>query len=133
RILELDAPGRRARVQPGVVLDSLRDAAEEHHLTFGPDPATHNHCTLGGMIGNNSCGVHSVMAGCTAANVESLEVMTFDGARFTAGPTSREELDRIVGAGGRRGEIYRRLRGLAEKYGEAIRRGFPQIPRRVSG
>ncbi len=65
RILELDPAGRRARVQPGLVLDDLRDAAEAHHLTFGPDPSTHNHCTLGGMIGNNSCGVHSVMAGKT--------------------------------------------------------------------
>ena len=62
-IVEIDPERRTARVQPGVVLDSLRNAAEKHHLTFAPDPATHDRCTLGGMIGNNSCGVHSVMAG----------------------------------------------------------------------
>jgi FAD/FMN-containing dehydrogenase len=65
-ILELDAERRCARVQPGLILDDLRDAAEQHHLTFGPDPSTHDHNTLGGMMGNNSCGVHSVMAGRTA-------------------------------------------------------------------
>jgi FAD/FMN-containing dehydrogenase len=63
QILEIDPIKRIARVQPGVVLDQLRNAAEKHHLTFAPDPATHSRCTLGGMIGNNSCGVHSVMAG----------------------------------------------------------------------
>ena len=66
RILWLDPSRRRARVQPGVILDRLRERAEAHHLTFAPDPATHNHCTLGGMIGNNSCGVHSVMGGMTS-------------------------------------------------------------------
>ena len=74
RILEIDPDRRIARVQPGVVLDTLRAAAEKHHLTFAPDPATHDRCTLGGMIGNNSCGVHSVMAGKTDDNVEELEV-----------------------------------------------------------
>src|SRR6202162_2917746 len=82
RILEIN-PGRRiARVQPGVVLDSLRTAAEKHHLTFAPDPASHDRCTLGGMIGNNSCGVHSVMAGKTDDNIEALEVLTYDGVRL---------------------------------------------------
>src|SRR5581483_6203580 len=69
RIIEIDPERKIARVQPGVVLDHLRNAAEKHHLTFGPDPATHSRCTLGGMIGNNSCGVHSVMAGKTDENI----------------------------------------------------------------
>src|SRR5947209_19174977 len=69
RILEIDYENKWARVQPGVVLDTLRDLAEKRHLTFAPDPSTHNHCTLGGMIGNNSCGVHSVMGGSTEDNV----------------------------------------------------------------
>jgi FAD/FMN-containing dehydrogenase len=133
RILHLDPERRRARVQPGLVLDELRDAAERHHLTFGPDPSTHNHCTLGGMIGNNSCGVHSVMAGKTDDNVEELEVLTYDGLRLRVGPTSEEELARIVRAGGRRGEIYRRLRDLRDRYAGEIRARFPDIPRRVSG
>ena len=72
-ILQVDPARRVARVQPGVVLDHLRTAAERYHLTFGPDPATHDRCTLGGMIGNNSCGVHSVMAGKTDDNIEELD------------------------------------------------------------
>jgi len=63
RVVELDPVRRLARVEPGIVLDRLREAAEDHRLTFGPDPATHTHCTLGGMIGNNSCGVHALMNG----------------------------------------------------------------------
>jgi FAD/FMN-containing dehydrogenase/Fe-S oxidoreductase len=85
RILEIDPARRIARVQPGVVLDTLRNAAEKHHLTFAPDPATHDRCTLGGMIGNNSCGVHSVMAGKTDDNIEQLEVVTYDGTRLKVG------------------------------------------------
>ena len=81
-ILEIDPERRIARVQPGVVLDHLRNAAEKHHLTFGPDPASHDRCTIGGMIGNNSCGVHSVMAGKTDDNIEELEVVTYDGTRM---------------------------------------------------
>ncbi|MGA2375449.1 MAG: FAD-linked oxidase C-terminal domain-containing protein [Candidatus Sulfotelmatobacter sp.] len=133
RILEID-PGRRiARVQPGVVLDRLRAAAEKHHLTFGPDPATHGRCTLGGMIGNNSCGVHSVMAGKTDDNIEALEILTYDGLRMKVGATSSAELERIGEAGGRRGEIYARLQTIAATYGDLVRQRFPKIPRRVSG
>ena len=84
-ILEIDPARRIARVQPGVVLDNLRSAAEKHHLTFAPDPATHDRCTLGGMIGNNSCGVHSVMGGKTDDNIEELEVLTYDGVRLRVG------------------------------------------------
>jgi FAD/FMN-containing dehydrogenase/Fe-S oxidoreductase len=132
-ILDVDPVRRLARVQPGVVLDSLRSQAEKHHLTFGPDPATHNRCTLGGMIGNNSCGVHSVMAGKTDENIESLDILTYDGLRMSVGATSDQECTRIVAAGGRRGEIYSRLQKLGGKYAELIRLRFPNIPRRVSG
>ena len=55
KVLEVDPDGKIARVQPGVILDTLRRQAEEHHLTFAPDPSTHNHCCIGGMLGNNSC------------------------------------------------------------------------------
>lgn len=81
-IIALDPQLKQARVQPEVICDHLRQAAEHYHLTFGPDPATHNHCTLGGMIGNNSCGAHSVMAGKTVDNIEELEVLTYDGLRL---------------------------------------------------
>jgi FAD/FMN-containing dehydrogenase/Fe-S oxidoreductase len=133
RIVSVDAQNHTAVVEPGVVCDALRDAAETHGLTFAPDPATHSRCTLGGMIANNSCGAHSVMAGKTVENVEALEICTYDGARFWVGPTSESELSEIIEAGGRRGDIYRRLRNLTERYADDIRREFPQIKRRVSG
>jgi len=132
-ILDLDPAAKTARVQPGVVLDHLREEAGRYQLTFGPDPATHNHCTLGGMINNNSCGVHSVMAGRTVDNVHEMEVLTYDGLRMRVGPTTDPELDRIIRAGGRQGEIYSRLRSLRDRYARQIRERFPKIPRRVSG
>jgi len=133
RVLELDAAARTALVEPGVICDSLRAAAERHGLTFAPDPATHSRCTLGGMIGNNSCGPHSVMAGKTVENIEALEVLTYDGARFWCGPTSESELDAIVRRGGRQGEIYGALRSLRDRYADLVRGRFPKIKRRVSG
>jgi FAD/FMN-containing dehydrogenase len=133
RVLSIDAQACRALVEPGVVCDTLRDAAELHGLTFAPDPATHSRCTLGGMIGNNSCGPHSVMAGTTVDNIERLEVLTYDGERFWCGATSDAQFERIVASGGRQGEIYKKLRAIADKYGDAIRKGFPKIKRRVSG
>lgn len=133
RVLEVDPAARRARVEPGTVCDALRDAAEVHGLTFAPDPATHSRCTLGGMIGNNSCGPHSVMAGKTVENIERLEVLTYDGARFWCGPTPDAEFARIVAAGGRQAEIYVRLKALALQYADLIRAKFPGIRRRVSG
>jgi FAD/FMN-containing dehydrogenase/Fe-S oxidoreductase len=132
-IIEIDPACRLARVQPGVVLDNLRNAAEKHHLTFGPDPATHDRCTLGGMIGNNSCGVHSVMAGKTDDNIEALDVLTYDGLRMTVGMTQESELEQLIREGGRRGEIYAGLKRLRDKYSDLVRQRFPNIPRRVSG
>src|SRR5438067_13079678 len=109
-IIELDPERRLARVQPGVVLDWLRDAAEQHQLSFGPDPATHSRCTLGGMIGNNSCGTHSIIAGVTADNIEALDVLLYDGSRLTLpSEVSEQELERTIAAGGRVGELYSRL------------------------
>ncbi len=132
-VVEIDAEHKRARVQPGTILDTLRDAAEEYELTFGPDPATHTHNTLGGMIGNNSCGIHSVMAGKTVDNIEELEILTYDGLRMRVGPTNEEELEQIIKEGGRRGEIYARMKDLRDRYADEIRKQYPDIPRRVSG
>src|SRR5258705_4113520 len=109
---------RRARVQPGVILDSLRNAAEKRHMTFAPDPATHDRCTIGGMIGNNSCGVHSVMAGKTDDNIEQLDVITYDGLRMRVGSTTRQELDAIIRQGGRRPEIYDGITTLRDQYSD---------------
>jgi FAD/FMN-containing dehydrogenase/Fe-S oxidoreductase len=133
RILGLDPERRLARVEPGVILDDLRAAAERHGLTFGPDPATHDRCTLGGMLGNDSCGAHSIMAGRTSHNVESLEVLTYEGVRLTVGRTTDDELASICAETGPRGEIYRSLRSLRDRHGTAIRDRFPKLPRLVSG
>ncbi|HSP78347.1 MAG TPA: FAD-linked oxidase C-terminal domain-containing protein, partial [Myxococcaceae bacterium] len=131
--LEVDPGTRTARVQPGTVLDVLRNEAEKYHLNYVTDPATHSHCTLGGMIGNNSCGVHAQMAGPVSHNVEELDILTYDGLRMKVGRTSEEELQPLITAGGRRGEIYRRLRALRDRYADEIRRRYPKIPRRISG
>ena len=140
RILEIDPDRKLARVEPGVILDHLRERAErEHGLTFGPDPSTHEHCTFGGMIASNSCGVRSIMAQFygpgprTSDNVHELDVLLYDGTRFRVGATPDDELDRIIGDGGRRGEIYGRLRALRDRYADLIRERYPDIPRRVSG
>src|SRR6202007_2284430 len=116
KLIDLDPQARTARVQPGIVLDWLRKEAERHHLTFGPDPSTHNHNTLGGMIGNNSCGVHSIMAGKTLENIIEMEVLTYDGLRMRVGKTSDQELSGIIAAGGRLGQIYEGLLNLRNKY-----------------
>ncbi|MDQ6932326.1 MAG: FAD-binding oxidoreductase [Candidatus Eremiobacteraeota bacterium] len=132
-IVRMDWKKKRATVEPGCVLDDLRDAAQERGLTFGPDPATHNRNTLGGMIGNNSCGMHAQMAGKVEDNTVELEILTHDGLRMWVGPTPEKELERIIAAGGRRADIYRKLRDIRDKYGDQIRARFPKIPRLVSG
>jgi FAD/FMN-containing dehydrogenase/Fe-S oxidoreductase len=133
RVLSIDAATQSALVEPGVVCDSLNAAAAGHGLVFGPDPATHSRCTLGGMIGNNSCGAHSVMAGKTVENIEALEVATYDGARFWCGPTDDAAFGTILARNDRQAGITRGLKMLADRYGELIRAGFPKIKRRVSG
>jgi FAD/FMN-containing dehydrogenase/Fe-S oxidoreductase len=132
-VLEIDRVRRTARVQPGCVLDKLRKQVAQYGLTFGPDPATHDHCTLGGMMGNNSCGVHAQMAGPVSQNVESMDVLLYDGTRMTVGWMTNEELKQGASENGRRGEIMGRLDELRSKYEDRIRRRYPNIPRRISG
>jgi FAD/FMN-containing dehydrogenase/Fe-S oxidoreductase len=140
RVLEVDPRRRRARVEPGTILDDLRTAASRHGLTFGPDPATHNHCTLGGMIGNNSCGIHAIMAEfygpgpTTAHQVEALDVLTYRGARLhLERRVSDEALARMEGDRDPAAAIQRALAALRDRHADLIRRRFPDIPRRVSG
>lgn len=139
RVLHVDTDRRQVRVQPGLILDHMRAALAPHGLTYGPDPATHDHCTLGGMLGNNSCGVHSMMGELygsgprTSDHVDSLEILTYDGLRLRVGKTSDAELDARCREPGRVGEIYRGLRALRDRYADQIRQRFAPIPRRVSG
>ncbi|HTU20916.1 MAG TPA: FAD-binding and (Fe-S)-binding domain-containing protein [Gemmataceae bacterium] len=139
-VLHIDPDRRLGTVQPGCVLDTLRHtASKKHQLTFGPDPATHNHCAIGGMLGNDSCGTHSLLAvkhGMgyrTADNTHELEILTYDGLRLHVGETSPEKMESIIREGGRRGEIYAKIKALVAKYGDEIRRRYPTLPRRVSG
>jgi FAD/FMN-containing dehydrogenase/Fe-S oxidoreductase len=133
QIFELDPGQKFARVQPGVVLDTLRAKAETHQLTFAPDPSTHNRCTIGGMIGNNSCGTHSLLGGKTVENVEELKILLYDGTLLTVGSTDDAEFARILASGGRPAQIYSTLRAIRDQYADLIRSRFPRIPRRVSG
>ena len=109
-ILELNAAEKYARVEPGTICDTLRNAAKPHTLTWGPDPATHNHCTFGGMLGNNSCGAHAQMAGKAANNVEQMDVVLYDGTRMTVGWMDDEKLDEEIRREGRTGSVRLRVR-----------------------
>ena len=133
RFSPLDPDKNLAIVEPGCVLDHLRDAAEKYDLTFGPDPSTHDHNTLGGMIGNDSCGVHSIMAGRTADNVHSLDILTFDGLRMTIGSTRRRSLQALSrrAAGGLKSIVPWQTSGKSTA--TISTEVYPDIPRRVSG
>ena len=137
-VLYVDEEQRLGRVQPGCVLDDLRKAAKRKGLNYGPDPATHTHCTLGGMLGNNSCGIHSLLAAKhgrglrTSDNTHGLEVLTYRGLRLRVGRTPPDALEQAIRHGGPRGELYGKLRRFVDKYEAAIR-GMPKLPRRVSG
>jgi len=133
-ILEYDLSGHSAWVEPGVICDQLRHRAWRDHLTWAPDPATHAYNTFGGMIGNNSCGSHSLVGGKTVDNIEALEVLTYEGDRLIVGPTGgHAELERTIREGGALGRLYSRLRQLRDRYADEIRKRYPDIPRRVSG
>ncbi|WP_052849777.1 FAD-binding and (Fe-S)-binding domain-containing protein [Streptomyces avicenniae] len=123
RVLHVDPDARTAVVQPGAVCDTLRAAAAPHGLTFGPDPSTHSRCTLGGMIGNNACGSHSVAWGTTADNVRALDVLTYRGA-----PARLERGGAGVPEGLRRG-----VDELVSARLALLRTGYPDLPRRISG
>src|SRR4051794_3133039 len=138
-IESVDADARSCVVQPGVVLDVLNDHLAPTGLRWGPEPSTHPNCTIGGMLGNNSCGATAQRYGKAVDNIRRLEVITSDGERFWVGPTDDAERypgltwDAVMAAGGRRAEIYRELRALAGDYADRIRQRYPDIPRRVSG
>lgn len=139
-VLRIDAAAKLGVVQPGCVLDHFRSTAKsEAGLYFGPDPATHSRCTIGGMLGNNSCGSHSLLSkkyglGVRMSdNTHSLDVLLYDGTRMHVGPTTPDQLEAHIRGGGRQGEIYAALKGIVDKYGNLIRERFPKLERRVSG
>ena len=133
RVLQIDEEARIGKVEPGCVLDDLRHKAMEHGLNFAPDPSTHSHCTLGGMLGNDSCGSHSLLAAKhgrslrTADNTEELEILTYDGLQMRVGPTSDEDLKQIIRAGGPRGELYQKLLVFRDRFADEIRQRIPTL------
>ena len=139
---KIDAKRRLVTCEPGVINEELNRHTGKHGLVFGPDPSSHSRCVIGGNIGNNSCGIHSVQAQLygpgprTSDNVHALEVVTYDGARFWVGNGEEEHLDKIIAKGGRKGQIYAALRDLRDRYADQIRARYPSVtdlPRRVSG
>jgi len=133
RLISVDATSRTCVVEPGIVLDQLNRQLAAYGLEFGPRPATHSHCTIGGMVGNNACGATAQRVGKVVDNLVGLDVLLYDGTRMYVGATSDEEYAETARAGGRRAEIYPGLRALRDRYAEEIRQRYPDIPRRVSG
>jgi FAD/FMN-containing dehydrogenase/Fe-S oxidoreductase len=134
RVLAIDPDTRTAQVEPGVVQSHLNSALAPHGLFFAPDPSTKDRCTIGGMIGNNSCGAHSAAYGKTVDNVEAMEVILYDGTKLSLhGSMDDAQLDAAIARGGREGELYSRLRELRDQTADSVREHFPKLPRRVSG
>ena len=133
RLVELDADAGVARVQPGLIQDDLNKVAAAHRLMFAPDTSTSNRATLGGMIGNNSCGARSARYGMTIDHVEWLDVVLSDGSRARLGPTSASE---VVWRGQSRtlaGRLYREVPELVARHEASIRRDFPPFWRKSGG
>lgn len=133
RILEIDAENQVAWVEPGVVLDELNEAVRPYGLIVGPDPATHSQCTIGGMVGNNACGIHAEMSGRMEFNVVGMEVVTYRGTRLKLGSTDPAQLAKIIRSEGEEAEIYKKLKSLIDHYKFHVKTSVPDIPRRVSG
>jgi FAD/FMN-containing dehydrogenase/Fe-S oxidoreductase len=133
RVISVDTEAGTAVVEPGIKLDALNDRLRPAGWMVGPKPSTHVSCTIGGMIGNNSCGSSAQAYGKMVDSTRSIEVMTYDGLQMSVGDTDREEFARIAAEGGRRAEIYRGLKEIIDDYADDIRSRYPDIPRRVSG
>ena len=133
RLLELDAESMTARVQPGVVQDDLNQAAARHRLMFAPDTSTSNRATLGGMIGNNSCGARSARYGMTIDHVASLDVVLSDGSRSRVGPLTAAEVEQRARGDSLDARLHREVPRLVSRYETAIRRDFPPFWRKSGG
>ena len=133
KVLELNVEERFARVQPGTICDDVVRAGRPYDLTYAPDPATHDHCCFGGMLGNNSCGAHAQMNGPASNNVESLGILLYDGTRMNVGWLSEDEWEGRTQRAGREGEIYAKLKSLRQRYESLIEKRYPKIVRRISG
>ena len=133
RILDLDAKGRRVRVEPGVVLDRLNRHLAPSGLTFGPDVSTLDRATMGGMIANNSAGSRSVKYGTTAMHLLATQVVLSDGTFATLEPKAPGQLATLLRKAGVEGDAYRTAQQIAVECADEIRARFPDLLRKVSG
>jgi FAD/FMN-containing dehydrogenase/Fe-S oxidoreductase len=131
RVLEVDAPGRRCVVEPGIVLDDLNRALKSHGLWFPVDISTASRATIGGMVGNNSCGARSLRYGNTRENVLSVDAILADGARTHFGTVS-PDLSDLPNGSPLRG-IARDLLAIGKRERGEIETRFPKVQRRVGG
>jgi len=131
--LEFNVEEQWVRAQPGVVLTELNREAARHGLLYGIDPSTQNRATIGGGVGNNSCGAHSIVYGKTIDNVISIEAVLADASRTTFTRLEGAALNAKLDLGGLEGNIYRELRRIGHEQAAEIERRFPKIMRRVSG
>jgi FAD/FMN-containing dehydrogenase/Fe-S oxidoreductase len=132
-IRDLDPQARRVRVGPGVVQEDLNRAAQAHGLGFGPDTSTSNRATIGGMIGNNSSGSHSIVYGTTIDHVQELDVVLSDGTRARLGPVDDAERAGRAAAGTLEGAIYRGLGDILRDHRDAIANDYPRHWRQSGG
>ncbi len=133
QIIEVDAEARTATVGPGVILDDLNRAAGKHGLRFGPDPASSNRATLGGMLGTNATGTHSIQYGSTVDHVLTADVLLRGGVPAHLAALSPEAWTAKMRAAGLEGEIYRGMDALLSVHGVAIDRDTPVHWRRAGG
>ena len=127
RVIAIEPGARVAQVEPGVIQSHLNAALAPHGLFFAPDPSTKDRCTVGGMIGNNSCGAHSAAYGKTVDNVEALEVILYDGTHLSlTGSIADAEIGAAIARGGREGELYSRRPRASRPIRRFRARSFPQ-------
>lgn len=132
-ILDVDAEQMQATVQPGVAGAALDSAAAPSGLMLGPDPASADRATLGGMIANNATGAHSIRYGMLADHLRSAEVVFSDGTGAELGPVGEGRARQLAAPGTRRGQVYAAALALRSEAAEAVRAGWPRVWRRASG
>jgi FAD/FMN-containing dehydrogenase/Fe-S oxidoreductase len=133
RVLEVNADEQWARVQPGLVQDALNHHVRPMGLLFGPDTSTSNRATLGGMLGNNSGGSHSIAYGLTVDHVVEITALLADGTRVVFGDVTPEEVLRKGRRAGLEGQIYREVARIRDAYADEVRARYPRHWRRVAG
>jgi FAD/FMN-containing dehydrogenase/Fe-S oxidoreductase len=133
RVLEVNTEELWARVQPGLVQDELNAHVRPMGLLFGPDTSTSNRATLGGMIGNNSGGSHSIAYGLTVDHVLEVDALLADGTRVRFGTVTPAEFEAKCRLDGAEGRIYREVAAIRDTYGDEIRARYPKHWRRVAG